>query len=77
MVSFLHIKDIAALCLGNLFKSREIYDPFMRQDFITYLKQLATEDNWAKKEARLTLKYLAQNEANRAVIEQGGFTIPE
>ncbi|KAA6378745.1 MAG: hypothetical protein EZS28_025726, partial [Streblomastix strix] len=26
---------------------------------------------------RLTLKYLAQNEANRAVIEQGGFTIPE
>ncbi|KAA6396048.1 MAG: hypothetical protein EZS28_008424 [Streblomastix strix] len=68
----------SALCIGYLFKAREIADPIMRQEIINHLKCLLNEDDdWVKERAKDVLKYLSQNTVNKAEIEAGGFTIPK
>ncbi|KAA6391708.1 MAG: hypothetical protein EZS28_012767 [Streblomastix strix] len=55
-------RDRSALCIGYLFKAREIIDPIMRQVIINHLKSLLNDsDAWVKERAKNTLKYLSQN----------------
>ncbi|KAA6404371.1 MAG: hypothetical protein EZS28_000106 [Streblomastix strix] len=62
-------RDRSALCIGYLFKAREIADPIMRQEIINHLKSLLNDENaWVKEGAKYALKYLAQNEQNRSKI---------
>ncbi|KAA6396727.1 MAG: putative NEK/NEK2 protein kinase, partial [Streblomastix strix] len=62
-------RDRSALCIGFLFRAREIADPIMRQEIISHLKSLLSDsDAWVKERAKDALKYLAQNESNRSEI---------
>ncbi|KAA6383053.1 MAG: hypothetical protein EZS28_021419 [Streblomastix strix] len=71
-------KNQAAICIGRLFKSREIENRQMRSEIIAHLKTMINNDNqFEKNESRFSLKYLAQNAVNRAEIEADGFIIPE
>ncbi|KAA6388052.1 MAG: hypothetical protein EZS28_016422 [Streblomastix strix] len=73
-----HAKDLAAICIGLLFKASEITDYWMRCDIITHLKKLVYDsDEWMKNASRERLKGLAQNLVNKGEIEKGGFVIPE
>ncbi|KAA6377429.1 MAG: hypothetical protein EZS28_027046 [Streblomastix strix] len=72
-----YITDRAALCLGQLFKTREITQSKMRMTTIEHLKTLVNdEDEQVKDTSRRRLKDLAQNEVNKAEIEKDGFVIP-
>ncbi|KAA6390525.1 MAG: hypothetical protein EZS28_013947 [Streblomastix strix] len=72
-----YIVNKATLCLGQLFKAREINDSEMRKDIIKHLKTLINdEDEWIKIDSILRLYDLAQNEVNKAEIEKDGFVIP-
>ncbi|KAA6384088.1 MAG: putative aurora-B kinase Ark1 [Streblomastix strix] len=72
------IKDIAAICIGQLFRAQEITNKSMRKDIIGYLKELTTDsDQWTRNEANWRLRGLAQNAVNKADIEADGFAIPE
>ncbi|KAA6372049.1 MAG: hypothetical protein EZS28_032425, partial [Streblomastix strix] len=71
-------RDISALCIGFLFRAREISDQVMRQEIIGHLKSLLNDsDAWLKGSAKDALKYLAQNKKNKVAIEAGGFSIPK
>ncbi|KAA6384417.1 MAG: putative NEK/NEK2 protein kinase, partial [Streblomastix strix] len=62
-------RNRSALCIGFLFRAREITDPIMRQEIINHLNSLlSVSDAWVKENAKVALKYLAQNEANRSEI---------
>ncbi|KAA6367694.1 MAG: hypothetical protein EZS28_036779, partial [Streblomastix strix] len=62
-------RDRSALCIGYLFKAREITDPIMRQEIIGHLKSLLNDSNAGVKESgKQALKYLAQNATNRSEI---------
>ncbi|KAA6352982.1 MAG: hypothetical protein EZS28_051491, partial [Streblomastix strix] len=62
-------RDRSALCIGYLFKAREITDPIMKQVIINHLKSLLNDsDAWVKERAKNALKYLSQNAANRSEI---------
>ncbi|KAA6388829.1 MAG: hypothetical protein EZS28_015645 [Streblomastix strix] len=62
------LKDRFAICIGKLFRAKEITNPEMKQ-VIVYLKQLVNDpDTWTKNEAKYALQELAENE---------GFKIPE
>ncbi|KAA6370403.1 MAG: hypothetical protein EZS28_034070 [Streblomastix strix] len=72
------IKNVSAVCIGRLFKSREIENQQMRSEIITYLKTMVNNpEYWERNESRKDLKGLALNAANRIEIEAGGFVIPE
>ncbi|KAA6396604.1 MAG: putative MAP kinase kinase family domain protein [Streblomastix strix] len=71
-------KDTAAICIGHLFRAKEIKDKQMRKEIIGHLKTLVTDsDDWTKNAAKPRLRGLAQNAVNKADIEAGGFVIPE
>ncbi|KAA6373391.1 MAG: hypothetical protein EZS28_031082 [Streblomastix strix] len=71
-------KNQAAVCIGRLFKSREIENRQMRSEIIAHLKTMINDpDEWNKNQSRFSLKFLAQNAVNRAEIEADGFVIPE
>ncbi|KAA6372496.1 MAG: hypothetical protein EZS28_031976, partial [Streblomastix strix] len=71
-------RDRSALCIGYLFKAREISDPIMRQEIINHLKSLLNDsDTLVKGRAKDALKYLSQNAVNKTDIETEGFTIPK
>ncbi|KAA6392172.1 MAG: hypothetical protein EZS28_012300 [Streblomastix strix] len=71
------LKDNSAICIGRLFRAREITNPEMKQ-VIVYLKQLVNDpDAWTKGAAKYTIKDLAKNEVNRVFIESDGFKIPQ
>ncbi|KAA6392497.1 MAG: hypothetical protein EZS28_011979 [Streblomastix strix] len=71
-------KDRAAICLGMLFKAREITNLEMKQSVIAHLKTLINDtDEWQKDAAKRRLKFLAYNAVNKAEIEKDGFKIPE
>ncbi|KAA6403714.1 MAG: putative NEK/NEK2 protein kinase [Streblomastix strix] len=62
-------RDRSALCIGFLFKAREITDQTMRKEIIGHLKILLSgSDAWVKKRAKDALQNLAQNDANRSEI---------
>ncbi|KAA6354420.1 MAG: hypothetical protein EZS28_050053, partial [Streblomastix strix] len=62
-------RDRSALCIGFLFRAREIADPIMRQEIINHLKSLLNDsDTLMKEKAKKALKYLAQNDVNRSEI---------
>ncbi|KAA6362922.1 MAG: hypothetical protein EZS28_041551, partial [Streblomastix strix] len=62
-------RDRSALCIGYLFRAREITDPIMRQVIINHLKILLNDENaWLKGRAKEALKYLAQNDTNLSEI---------
>ncbi|KAA6374169.1 MAG: hypothetical protein EZS28_030304, partial [Streblomastix strix] len=70
-------KDRSAICVGRLFRAREIKNPEMNQ-VIVYLKQLINDPvAQTKNAAKNVLKGLAKNEVNRVFIESDGFKIPE
>lgn len=54
-------RDYAAICIGLLFKAREIADPEMKLEIISYLKSLL-DQYWMFDDVIKALKYLAQNE---------------
>ncbi|KAA6399691.1 MAG: putative NEK/NEK2 protein kinase [Streblomastix strix] len=71
-------RDRSALCIGFIFRAREISDPIMRQEIINNLKSLLNDsDAWVKGRAKNALKYLSLNAVNKTYIEAGGFTIPK
>ncbi|KAA6379905.1 MAG: hypothetical protein EZS28_024569 [Streblomastix strix] len=64
-----YCKDRAAICIGYLFKAREITDSQMRQDIFNHLKSLLSDsDDWVKERAKDALKHIVQNDANRSEI---------
>ncbi|KAA6396689.1 MAG: hypothetical protein EZS28_007783 [Streblomastix strix] len=69
-------RDYAAICIGLLFKAREIADPEMKLEIISYLKSLL-DQYWMFDDVIKALKYLAQNEANKVEILKEDFQIPE
>ncbi|KAA6399290.1 MAG: hypothetical protein EZS28_005185 [Streblomastix strix] len=71
-------KDTAAICLGQIFRAKEINDKQMRIELIRHQKTLVNDtDEWTQSNSKLTLCYLALNVVNRAEIESDGFVIPE
>ncbi|KAA6354675.1 MAG: hypothetical protein EZS28_049798 [Streblomastix strix] len=71
-------KDRAVICIGDLFRAREINDKQMRVEIIRHLKTLVYDnDDWTKLVSKLSLKGIVQNSINRAEIESGGFVIPD
>ncbi|KAA6360661.1 MAG: hypothetical protein EZS28_043812 [Streblomastix strix] len=71
-------KDSAAICIGFLFKAKEIVDADMRREIIAHLKMLTNDPDYQiNNRAKLALRYLAQNAVNRAEIKSNGFVIPE
>ncbi|KAA6381417.1 MAG: hypothetical protein EZS28_023058 [Streblomastix strix] len=71
-------RDTSAICIGSLFRAREISNKKMRQKVIKHLKQLANgPEGYEKNAAKQTLKSLAQNAVNRTEIEKDGFVIPK
>ncbi|KAA6386902.1 MAG: hypothetical protein EZS28_017570 [Streblomastix strix] len=71
------LKDRSAICIGYLFRAREITNPEMKQ-VIVYLKQLVNDpDAWTNGEAKFAIKGLAKNKVNRVFIVSDGFKIPE
>ncbi|KAA6388522.1 MAG: hypothetical protein EZS28_015950 [Streblomastix strix] len=73
-----HSKNSAAICIGQLFRAKEIVDADMLREIIAHLKMLTNDpDDWVKTNSKFALIDLARNEVNRADIESGGFVIPE
>ncbi|KAA6399436.1 MAG: hypothetical protein EZS28_005034 [Streblomastix strix] len=71
-------KNVSAICIGHLFRAREINDKQMFVEIIGYLKTLVNESElWTKLNSKCALRYLAQNGINRAEIESGYFVIPD
>ncbi|KAA6362233.1 MAG: hypothetical protein EZS28_042240 [Streblomastix strix] len=71
-------KGRAAICLGQLYKAREITNLEMKQSLIAHLKTLINDtDEWTKNAAKRSLRFLAYNAVNKAEIEKDGFKIPE
>lgn len=56
------IKDKAALCIGQLFRGKEIPDPSMRKDIIAFHKEASNSpDEHLRDAATRGLRFLAQN----------------
>ncbi|KAA6373030.1 MAG: putative CAMK family protein kinase [Streblomastix strix] len=71
-------KDRASICIGQLFRAKEIPNTEMRKELINYLKAASLgSDELTKRNVKSGLKELAQNGVNRAEIEKDGFKIPE
>ncbi|KAA6389999.1 MAG: hypothetical protein EZS28_014474 [Streblomastix strix] len=71
-------KNRATLCIGLIFRAREISDLTMRKEIINHLKTLITDtDTWVKSTAKYCLTGLSHNAVNKAEIETGGFVIPK
>ncbi|KAA6389712.1 MAG: hypothetical protein EZS28_014762 [Streblomastix strix] len=71
-------KDNASICIGHLFRAKEIPNTEMRKKVISYLKTAVNDsDSWMKRNSMKRLRELAQNVVNRAEIEKDGFKIPE
>ncbi|KAA6379432.1 MAG: hypothetical protein EZS28_025045 [Streblomastix strix] len=71
-------KDEASICIGQLFRAKEISNTEMRKEVISNLKAVSLgSDESLKGNVNWGLKYLAQNEVNRAEIEKDGFKIPD
>ncbi|KAA6372446.1 MAG: hypothetical protein EZS28_032027, partial [Streblomastix strix] len=62
-------RDRSALCIGFLFRAREIADPIMRQEIISHLKSLLSDsDDWMKEVSKTALQSLAKNDVNHNQI---------
>ncbi|KAA6396721.1 MAG: putative CBL-interacting serine/threonine-protein kinase 9, partial [Streblomastix strix] len=71
-------KDRASICIGLLFRAKEIPNTEMRKEVINYLKAAANDsDLWMRSSSRYILRDIVQNAVNRAEIEKDGFKIPE
>ncbi|KAA6386885.1 MAG: putative protein serine/threonine kinase, partial [Streblomastix strix] len=71
-------KDRASICIGDLFRAKEIPNTEMRKEVINYLKAAVNDsDSWMKTYSMKRLRGLAQNALNRAEIEKDGFKTPE
>ncbi|KAA6364697.1 MAG: hypothetical protein EZS28_039776 [Streblomastix strix] len=72
-----HYKNMAIVCIGNLYRAKMIEQADMRKEVIDRLKKLVNGSReWAKGESRHALRYLAQNLVNKAERIKGGFVIP-
>ncbi|KAA6357684.1 MAG: hypothetical protein EZS28_046789, partial [Streblomastix strix] len=67
------IKDTAAICLGRLFRAKEITDQNMRVQLISHFKSLLNDpDEWTQSESFNALGYIGMKTgANRFEIIQG------
>ncbi|KAA6365693.1 MAG: hypothetical protein EZS28_038780 [Streblomastix strix] len=73
-----HAQNTASICIGILFKAREITNLEMKQSVIAHLKTLINDtDEWTKKQSKRSLRFLAYNAVNKAEIEKDSFMIPE
>ncbi|KAA6359233.1 MAG: hypothetical protein EZS28_045240 [Streblomastix strix] len=71
-------KDEASICIGHLFRAKEIPKTEMRKEVISYLKAAVNDsDSWMKTYSKYRLRGLVQDAVNRAEIEKDGFKIPE
>ncbi|KAA6363823.1 MAG: hypothetical protein EZS28_040650 [Streblomastix strix] len=69
---------MAAKCIGIIFKNKEIPNQEMKREIISHLKQQLNDPELKRrKDARLALKGLALNSANKTEIQKYGFRIPE
>ncbi|KAA6329560.1 MAG: hypothetical protein EZS28_053595, partial [Streblomastix strix] len=64
--------NTAAICIGYIFKAREIKDSSMKGKIIDHLiKHLNDEDEWTKTSSLVALKQLSLDAKNRAYILNG------
>ncbi|KAA6354978.1 MAG: hypothetical protein EZS28_049495, partial [Streblomastix strix] len=70
-------KDYSAVCLGFLFRAREINDKQMRKEIIEHLKKLSiAPSEEIKRNSIVSLRGLSRNAVNKVQIESGRFKIP-
>ncbi|KAA6373559.1 MAG: hypothetical protein EZS28_030914 [Streblomastix strix] len=70
-------KNTAVVCIGYLYRAKQIEKEDMRREIIDQLKELVNYiGDWGKEESRQALRYLAQNPVNKAEIVKDGFVIP-
>ncbi|KAA6392338.1 MAG: putative protein serine/threonine kinase, partial [Streblomastix strix] len=68
----------AAICIGLIYRSKEIRDVTLRKEIIHHLKNLINDsDVWLKLVSKDALKGLAMNALNKAEMETGGFIVPK
>ncbi|KAA6396750.1 MAG: hypothetical protein EZS28_007722 [Streblomastix strix] len=68
----------AALCIGFLFRAKEIEDADMRREIVAHLKLLINDEElYIKTNSKAALRGLALNEVNRTEIESDYFVKPE
>ncbi|KAA6396113.1 MAG: hypothetical protein EZS28_008360 [Streblomastix strix] len=73
-----YIKIVSSICIGIVFRAREMINLEMKFEIINHLKSIINHYNKdIKKLAKLGLKCLAQNQANLAEIRKDGFVIPD
>ncbi|KAA6396880.1 MAG: hypothetical protein EZS28_007590 [Streblomastix strix] len=69
-------QSTAALCIGLLFRGKEIINEPMRQELIVHINTLVTDSKGFDIPAKVVLRGLAKNTVNRIEIQQGDFKIP-
>ncbi|KAA6367672.1 MAG: hypothetical protein EZS28_036801, partial [Streblomastix strix] len=63
------LQEICAICIGRIYRSKEIQDKDMRQDVIAQLKNMVHDLNeWTKVASIEAISLLAQNQVNLAEI---------
>ncbi|KAA6403427.1 MAG: hypothetical protein EZS28_001055 [Streblomastix strix] len=70
-------KNYSAICIGLLYKNREIVDTMMKQQIISHLKSLSSCELECNSKAKKALIYLALNVDNRREMKRDGFKIPD
>ncbi|KAA6393975.1 MAG: hypothetical protein EZS28_010502 [Streblomastix strix] len=66
-----HIRDTSSICIGYLFRAKEIVNLIMRKQIISHLRSLTQDvDELTKINANIALSHLAINDANRKEIER-------
>ncbi|KAA6361047.1 MAG: hypothetical protein EZS28_043426, partial [Streblomastix strix] len=72
------IKDRSAVCIGQLFRSKEINDQKMKVELIGYLKSMTKDANEKiRNNAGCALNHLAYSQGNRTEIEKDGYIVSE
>ncbi|KAA6318185.1 MAG: hypothetical protein EZS28_054979 [Streblomastix strix] len=72
------MKNLTTLCIGIVFKAREIENPLIRRGIILHLKSLDNDDDpKVKGFARKRLRELAINAVNRTEIKGRCFALLE
>ncbi|KAA6393688.1 MAG: hypothetical protein EZS28_010781 [Streblomastix strix] len=66
----INTKNLTAICIGLLFKAKEIVNQQMRYEVVSYLKLLISDfDEWIRNASELALCYMLQNSVNYSEIE--------
>ncbi|KAA6387005.1 MAG: hypothetical protein EZS28_017468 [Streblomastix strix] len=70
------LQEISAICIGYIYRSKEIQDKFIKKDIITFLKNTVYDLNeWTRVASIEAISLLAQNQVNLAEIISDEFFI--